>query len=96
MYPRDEFVRLEGIVNNDGTDGDAVADPVLLDMETVTTTLNNRKYVAAAITFNQSEAAKKLAITILVQSYPSGDYLLDMQDDTGAITAEPLEAWQHM
>ena len=88
--------KLEGIVKADGSDGIAAKDPKLLDMDTVTTTLLNRKYVAAEITFNQWEAAKKLAITILVESYPSGDYLLDMHDDTGAITCEPREAWQHM
>ena len=96
MYPEDEWKKLEGIVKDDGSDGNAVTDPVLINIDTVTTTLLNRKYVAAEITFNQFEAAKKVAIKILVDSYPSGDYLLDMQDDTGAITCEPREAWQHM
>lgn len=96
MYPEDKFLQLEGIINDDGTDGDAVTDPELLDMDTVTTTLTNRKYVAAEITFNQFKAAKKLAITILLQLYPSGDYLLDKQNDTGAINVEPREAWQYM
>ena len=29
-------------------------------------------------------------------SYPTGDYLLDKQDDIGAINIEPLEAWQYL
>lgn len=66
MYPEVDFFQLEGIVEDDGSDGDAVTDQELLNMDTVTTTLTNRKYVAAEITFNQFEAAKKLAITIFV------------------------------
>ena len=39
---------------------------------------------------------KKVAITIFVQYYPSGDNLLDIQDETGAINVELREAWQHL
>lgn len=96
MYLVAEFWLLKGIVNADGTPGDAVPTPVILGIDTDTTTLNNQKYVAAEKIFNQFEAVKKLAITILVQSYPSSDYLLEKKVETGAINVEPREAWQYM
>lgn len=78
MYKEDEFVRLKKTVNDDGSPGIAVLEPTMPNIDTITSTITNWKYVTKADTYNQWQAAKKLAIIIFVKFYASSKYLLDL------------------
>ena len=96
MYPNNEFVRLNGIVKYDVNPGAPVPELIIPNLNICTIHLKTREFIIRERNSNKWNAAKKLAITIIVKFYPNCDYLLDMEDETGAIKAEPRDVWQYL